>query len=328
MKILIVGCGAVGQVYGFILQKAGVELGLFDKPAVAEKLREALAHGGLPLYQVAHSHRSDPIERRLEKYRVIADAAEARRFAPDQIWFTVPSPAYYTEWFLAFLKEVPSQRVVCFTPEGGRPEFIPDDAGERFVFGGTAFMAWQGGPERGGGNPAGINFWLPPLGIPLAGSEQACREVGMILKQAGRGYTADKMDSRAQAGMTAAMTAFVAGLQLAGWSLGKYRRSPWLGRAAGACREMILAEQPKAGALTRALLGVPVLTAAFHFVALCLPKLVPFELEKYLRFHYTKTWEQSIGLLELFIYDGGRRKLPVEKTRMLLQALRGEGMIT
>ena len=28
MKILIVGCGAVGQVFGLFLQKAGVELGL------------------------------------------------------------------------------------------------------------------------------------------------------------------------------------------------------------------------------------------------------------------------------------------------------------
>jgi hypothetical protein len=325
MKILIVGCGAVGQVWGFILQGAGVELGLFDKPAVAEKMKEALTHGGLPLFQVTHSRLMDPIERRLDKFQVIADLNEARHFAPDQIWFTVPSPVYYSEWFSNFLKEVPSQRVVCFIPEGGRPEFIPDAAGERFVFGGTAFMAWQGGPERGGGNPEGINFWLPPLGIPLAGSKQACREVGMILKKAGRGYTADKPDSRAQAATTAAMTAFVAGLQLAGWSLGKYRRSPWLARAAGACREMILAELPQAGALTRALLGAPVLSAAFQLVALILPKLVPFELEKYLQFHYTKTWEQSIGLLELFIYDGERRKQTMEKTRALLQALRGEG---
>ena len=171
MKILIVGCGAVGQVWGFFLQEADVELGLYDRPATLEKLREALKHGGLPLFQVTRSRRRDPIARRLEHYRVIADAAEARQFAPDQIWFTVPSPVYYTEWFREFLQDVPSQRVVCFTPEGGRPEFIPDAAGDRLVFGGTAFMAWQGGPEAGGGTAGGINFWRPPLGIPLAGAK-------------------------------------------------------------------------------------------------------------------------------------------------------------
>ncbi len=325
MKILIVGCGAVGQAWGFFLQEAGVELGLYDRPAVAQKLSEALKQGGLPLFQVTRSYRRDPIAHRLERFRVIADAAEARQFAPDQIWFTVPSPAYYTGWFREFLKEVPSQRVVCFIPEGGRPELMPKGGAERMVFGGTAFMAWQGGPEAGGGRAGGINFWKPPLGIPLAGSKEGCRDVGQILKQAGFGYTAGKADSRAQAATTAAMTPFVAGLELSGWSLREYRRSAWLARAAGACREAILGQLPAAGGIQRALLGESVLAAAFHLVAVFLPLMVPFELEKYLKYHYTKTREQSIGLLELFIRDGERRNLPVEKIRGLLRAMRGHG---
>ena len=325
MKILIVGCGAVGQVWGLFLQKAGVELGLYDRPAVAAKLKQALEQGGLPLFQITRSHRRDPIAHRLADYRVIADAAEARRFAPDQIWFTVPSPVYYTEWFREFPQAVPSQRVVCFIPEGGRPEFIPEGGGERFVFGGTAFMAWQGGPEGGGGRAGGINFWRPPLGIPLAGSKNACREVGQILKKAGFGYTAGKADSRDQAATTAAMTAFTAGLELSGWSLREFRKSSWLTRSAGACREAVLGQLPGTGAFQRALLGESVLTAAFRLVAIFLPLLVPFELEKYLKFHYTKTREQSIGLLELFIKDGERRNMPVEKIREVLQGLRGHG---
>jgi hypothetical protein len=325
MKVLIVGCGAVGQVWGFFLQEAGVELGLYDRPAVAQKLSEALKQGGLPLFQVAGSHRRDPVAHRLERYRVIADEMEARQFAPDQIWFTVPSPAYYTGWFREFLKEVPSKRVVCFIPEGGRPEFMPEGDAERMVFGGTAFMAWQGGPEAGGGRAGGVNFWRPPLGIPLAGTKEGCRDVGLILKKAGFGYTAAGADSRAQSATTAAMTAFVAGLELSGWSLREYRRSPWLARAAGACREAILGQLPGAGGLQRALLGESILAAAFHFVAIFLPLLTPFELEKYLRFHYTKTREQSLGLLELFIKDGQARNMPVGKIRMLLRALRGSG---
>ena len=323
MKVLIVGCGAVGQVWGLFLQKAGVELGLYDRPEVAEKLSQALEHGGLPLFQVTYTHRRDPIAHRLAGYRVIADVEQARRFAPDQIWFTIPSPSYYTEWFREFLRKVPSERVVCFIPEGGRAEFIPEGSGDRLVFGGTAFMAWQGGPDAGGGRPEGINFWRPPMGIPLAGTEAACREVGQILKKAGFGFTAGKADSRAQAATTAAMTAFVAGLELSGWSLREFRNSPWLKRSAGACREAVLGQLPGAGAFQRALLGVTVLSVAFHFVAIILPLLIPFELEKYLKYHYTKTREQSIGLLELFIKDGERRNMPVEKIRGLLQALRG-----
>ncbi len=46
MKVLIVGCGAVGQVFGLSLQKAGVELGLYDRPAALVKLEQALGEAG------------------------------------------------------------------------------------------------------------------------------------------------------------------------------------------------------------------------------------------------------------------------------------------
>jgi hypothetical protein len=322
MKILIIGCGAVGRVYGLFLQKAGVELGLYDRPAVAEKLRQALGRGGLPLFQVTYRRRRDPIQHHLADYRVIADAGEARRFAPDQIWFTVPSPVYYTDWFREFVREVPSRRVVCFIPEGRRSEFVPEDGGGRFVFAGTAFMAWQGGPEAGGGRPEGVNFWRAPLGIPLAGAREACRDVGRILGQAGFSYTVDKPDSKTQACITAAMTTFTAGLELAGWSPAKFRTGPWRSRAAAACREAILGQLPAAGALQGALLAAPILSAAFFLVALFLPLLTPFDLEKYLRFHYTKTRDQTLALLDLFARDGESRKMPAENMRALLQGLR------
>jgi hypothetical protein len=323
MQVLIVGCGAVGQVYGLFLQQAGVEVGLYDRPEASEKLSRALKSGGLRLYQVTYRHRREPVERRLTDYRMIRGLKEARAFAPDQIWFTVPSPAYYTDWFRDFLQAVPSRRVVCFIPEGRRPEFMPKGAGERFVFGGTAFMAWQGGPEAGGGRPDGINFWRAPLGIPLAGTREGCREAGLVLKKAGFGYTAEAPDSRTQACITAAMTVFMAGLELAGWSLREYRRSPWRGRAAAACREAVLGQLPAAGALQKALLGTRVLSAAFYLVGVFLPLLVPFDLEKYLKFHYTKTREQTLVLLEMFAGDGEKRNLPVDTIRRIQRAMRG-----
>ena len=47
MKVLIVGCGAVGQVFGLYLQKAGVELGFYARPGSADRLKQALEHGGI-----------------------------------------------------------------------------------------------------------------------------------------------------------------------------------------------------------------------------------------------------------------------------------------
>ncbi len=182
MKVLIVGCGAVGQVYGLALQKAGVELGLLDLPATAEKLNQAGKLGGLPLFQISRAHRKDPILHRLKDYQVLTDTLACQHFTPDQIWFTTPSQVYYSDWFRDFLRQVPSKRVICFTPEGSWPEFFSERMGDRFVFGGTTFMAWQGAQEGGEGRLVGVNFWRSPLGIPLVGTQDACCDVEQAFK--------------------------------------------------------------------------------------------------------------------------------------------------
>ncbi len=325
MKVLIVGCGAVGQVYGLALQKAGVTLGLLDQPAVAYKLKQACEQGGLPLFQVSDKHRKDPIPHWLKDYQVMPDEAECRRFEPEQIWFTTPSQVYYSDWFRDFLRQVPSKRVVCFTPEGSRPEFSTEGLGDRVVFGGTTFMAWQGDLGGGGGNPEGVNFWRPPLGIPLEGTQEACRDVAQLLKQAGFRVTVGKPGSHSQASVTAVMTAFVTGLELSGWSLKAYRKSPWLRCAANASREAVKGQLPRAGIFTRALLSSPVLSLCFYLAALLLPSLFPFDLEKYLKFHYTKTREQTVTLLNVFMKDGVEGGVHVTNIQSLLKGLLGSG---
>jgi hypothetical protein len=322
MKVLMVGCGAVGQVFSLFLQKAGVELGLYDQPATAEKLKQALALGGLPIFQITRSHRKDPIAHRLENYQVPASVADCRRFAPDQIWFATPSPVYHSEWFRDFLKQVPSKRVICFAPEGGRPEFFPDDGGkDRLVFGGVTFMAWQGDLEGGGGRPEGVNFCLSPLAIILSGTESACREAAQLLKKAGLRVDIQTQNSPLQASTTAVMTAYTAGLELSGWSLGSYRKSLWLKRAARASREAVLSQLRGAGFLTRMALGILCSSPGFLAITLLLPLLFPFDIEQYLRFHYRKTRAQTLTLLDIFASDGEKRGLAVENIRLLLREL-------
>jgi hypothetical protein len=322
MKVLMVGCGAVGQVFSLFLQKAGVELGLYDRPATVDRLKQALEHGGMPLFQISRSHRRDPIAHRLEKYQVVKDEGECRRFQPDQIWFATPSPVYHSEWFREFLQEVPSERVVCFAPEGGRSEFFPNDGGrDRLVFGGVTFMAWQGDLEGGGGRPEGVNFWLSPLAIPLTGTEKACSEVEQLLKKAGLRAEIQKQDSPMQGSVTAVMTAFTAGLELAGWSLAAFRKSPWRGRAARASREAALSQLRGAGIFMRTLLGILCSSPGLLLVTLFLPLLFPFDIEKYLKFHYRKTRDQTLTLLDVFASDGKRLGLPVENIRILLRGL-------
>lgn len=321
MKVLIVGGGAVGQVFVLHLQNAGVELGLYELSANAEKLQQALDQGGLPLYQTTFFHRRKPLVHMLKNFRVLTGIAASQSFLPDQIWFTVPSPVYYSPWFKEFLQQVPSARVVCFAPEGGRPEFLSDGAEDRFVFGGTTFMAWQGGPQAGGGHPGGINFYRSPLGIPLTGKTETCRDVAQLLKKAGFKVTIEKPGSDMQASVTAVMTAFVGGLELAGWSLKAYRKSPWLKQAAAACREAVMSQSTRTSTIQKLTLSQPFLTASFSLTTLLLPLLMPFDIDHYLGFHYRKTGQQSLKLLEIFIADGKKKGLAVAKIESLLNAL-------
>jgi hypothetical protein len=323
MKVLIVGCGAVGQVFSLYLQKAGVELGLYDRPSTAERLKQAMEHGGIPLCQISKSRVKEPLVYRLEHHQVMMDEAECQRFRPDLLWFTTPSPVYHSGWFREFLEKVPSERVVCFAPEGGRSEFFPEGVDkDRLVFGGVTFMAWQGDLEGGGGKPEVVNFWMPPmLSIPLAGTEIAGRMVEQLLKKAGLRASLGKPGSPMQASVTGVMTAFVAGLELAGWSLSAFRKSKLPNRAAKAAREAVLGQLRRADFFTRASLVFLLSPSTFRLAILILPLLVPFNLEKYLKFHYLKTRDQSLTLLDVFAKDGERRGISVENIRNLLQRM-------
>jgi 2-dehydropantoate 2-reductase len=264
----------------------------------------------------------NPIAHRLKNYQVLTSVQECQRFAPDQIWFATPSPVYHSEWFREFLQKVPAGRVVGFAPEGGRPEFFPSDgARDRLVFGGVTFMAWQGDLGGGGGRPGGVNFCLSPLAFPLSGTEKACGEVAAVFKKAGLRVQIQKPGSSMQASMTAVMTAFTAGLELSGWSLRGFRKSPWLQRAARASREAVFGQLRAPGFFPRALVGMICSTPALFIIDLILPLLFPFEIEKYLAFHYRKTREQTLTLLRVFISDGERQGLSVEHIRILLQGL-------
>jgi hypothetical protein len=322
MRILIVGCGAVGQVYALSLQRAGVELGLYDQPPIVMTLKQAREQGGIPIYQVTARHRRNPIVHWLRDYQVVADLSESQQFKPDQIWFTTPSQVYYSEWFGDFLGKVPSKRVVCFIPEGKRPEFEREKNPNRMVYAGTTFMAWQGDLEGSVGQAEGVHFWLPGLAIPIVGAEDACRELKRLLRSGGFRVTVGRQDSRMQAVITAVMTVFVAGLELCGWSLKEIRRSPWLQRTARASREAVLSQLGEATIFWNARFGSSVIVVALLFVTMLGPMLFPFDFEEYLRFHYQKTRGQTLALLELFIKDGQGRMQPVEYIQGLLQDLR------
>jgi len=325
MKILMVGCGAVGQVFGYYLYMAGVELCFYARPDSAKQLKEALEHGGLPLYQISHSNKRGPVTHHLKDYHVVTDTEGSQNFKPDQIWFTTPATVLYTPWYHEFLKEVPSKRVVCFPPSGGKPEFYPESGeDDRMVFGLITLMSWQGDLEGGGGMQNAVNYWLPPLiKIPLVGEENACNEVANLLRKGGLGSAVKSSETKkSQSSPDGLMSSFVSGLELAGWNFRVYRNSPWLKIAASCARETAALQRPSIGLLSRMLFNMIASPVGFYLATVLLPLLFPFDLEKYLKFHFTKIQEQTLSSLERDIKVGEERGVPVGNIQVLLQGLR------
>ena len=128
-----------------------------------------------------------------------------------------------------------------------------------------------------------------------------------------------------QAAVTALISAFVAGLELSGWSLKAFRRGPWLRTAAAGAQQACLTQLANARIFTRMLLGIVLSPTGLSLVTLLLPMLLPFGFERYLRFHYLKTRSQTLALLDLFARDGIDRGLPVEKIQLLKQGLLDTG---
>ena len=104
MKILIVGCGAVGQVLGYYLVQAGVDLCFYARKGSAKRMVDIRQHAGLSLYQVSHFHRKNPVRRALAEYQVVSDTPGSLKFEPDHIWFTTPSTVLHTPWYQKFLQ--------------------------------------------------------------------------------------------------------------------------------------------------------------------------------------------------------------------------------
>ncbi len=69
------------------------------------------------------------------------------------------------------------------------------------------------------------------------------------------------------------------------------------------------------------LLGILLSPTGLYLLTFFLPPLFPFDLNKYLKFHYQKTRDQTLTLLALFVRDGEQQKLPVANICALMQGL-------
>ncbi|MGQ0505446.1 MAG: ketopantoate reductase family protein [Myxococcaceae bacterium] len=298
-RILIAGAGAVGQVFALYLQRGGAEIAFFVKPEHRRKPE-------LPLFPQGEEATA------VRTFSVLTTPEEAARTQWDQVWLTVPTNALGGDWLEHLLRATGQATVVVLSPEGS--EAAPES---RRVVGAIPFMAWQC-PLPGETGPEGVAFWVPPLApVPLSGDERRAQSVRDILKAGGMRSRRVKDASESGAPITALLMSFVATLERADWSFDAFRRN-WTPEAARVAREAFSVSHVK-GAWP--LLARP---ALFKLIASTGPKLVPFDLENYTRYHFTKVGGQTRTLYRRWVEKGRAEGLPtvaLEQTRAALESM-------
>lgn len=298
MKVLIVGAGAVGQVFGRHTQLGGAELAFLVRPAYASAVEQ-----GLTLYALGQPERWTP--RTLSASAVLTDATQVPAFAPDGIFLCVSSTALRQgPWLSELATAAPQATVVTLQPGLEDRAYVietlttaigSDDAAaaeERVVSGLIGFMSYTAPLPGDPIDIPGTAYWVPPLtDLPFSG--QRAEAVVELLRRGGLAAKrhADVAARLAFAGPLLQMQ--IVALECAGWSFAELRRQRPLRQLAfeASVEAIQLAERhvDQRAPLALRLLRPWMLDAGLRLMA----RLAPFDLERFFELHFTKVGDQT-----------------------------------
>jgi ketopantoate reductase len=315
-RVLVVGAGAVGQVYGHHLARGGAEVTYLVKPAHAPELA-----GGLTLYPLnrPRRRRAEPV--RFAAFRVLTevDAAAAERW--DQVYLTMSSTALRAgDWFARLAAGLGPATLVLLQsgPEDRRfvEQRVPPDRIVQGIITVISYRAPLPGETR---FPApGVAYWFPPLGAsPLSGAQS--RSVVAALRAGGLPARRTRDLSRSSAFPTAMFMPLLAVLEKAGWSFVAVREPARLGLATRAGDEALTVMARHHGGRAPLALRLINHPLAVRLVLAVAPRIMPFDLEAYLRAHFTKVGDQTRDFLRTYLSLGRSAGLPTDHLAQLAE---------
>lgn len=291
MKILIVGAGAVGQVYATHLKRSGAYVAVLVKPKYAEECQR-----GLTIYQL-RTLRRHTVET-FQPDDVLTAVEDVAAQGWDQVWLCVPTSALEGEWLDRLLEAAGDATVVC--PQPGlqvRDRVARVVPPQQVVSGTIGFISYQA-PLPGEALDPGVAYWFPPLEASrFSGHPDRVDPVVAALRRGGCPARVHR-DARALLAYSSCLLMpHVAALEGAGWSFEELRHGKWLMLAARAAAEAmkVVAVQLSISPPWYRSLVQPWLTRSLTLLA---PLVMPFDLERYLRYHFTKVGEQSRLLMQ------------------------------
>jgi ketopantoate reductase len=293
MRVLIVGAGSVGQVYGFCLKRGGADVDVYVRPKYAQT-----AARGFSLFDrkkgLTDPHRFTP-----SRVLVDPDALAEERY--DVVLVCIPSDGLRGEWFGPFATALGEATLVSLSPALKDREFIarflaPELVGWGLITG-VCYPAPLPGEEA---SEPGTAFWFPPMTPALfQGPPDAVDPLVQALSRGGmQARHVDDVAHKASFA-SAVLIPVVAVMEARDWSFSAMRSDRdamrrlhlAIGEALECVERVLGAKRPIATRLLS-----PWTLGAMTRLAGVVP---PFDMQTYLRVHFTKVGAQT----RLFLQD-------------------------
>jgi len=326
VRALVVGAGAVGQVFARHLQLGGAEVAFLVKEKYAAECRR-----GFTLYALNGRRKTTPL--RLDGVGVVTSPAEAAARPWDQVYVTVSSTAIRAgSWLPELIAATGDATLISLQPGlHDRAVFLAHAAEERLVSGMISLISYQAPlPGETRFPEPGMAYWFPPMApCPFSGAAARVRAVVDALR---RGQLPAKRHPdvpRAVAFPGALMMPQLVALEAAGWSFEALRRGHWLALAARGGAEAMDAVARELDTRPPLMLRLAARPLAMRIVLRAAGWVVPLPLETYLRVHFTKVADQTRLAMETYRDEAHKAALPStaldELTRVVpqLSALSG-----
>jgi ketopantoate reductase len=285
-RVLIVGAGAVGQVYGWHLARAGAQVSFFVRDKYVEECRR-----GFTVYRLNDDrHKRRPL--RFLAAEIFSSLSEVATREWDQVFLTVSSPALRGGWVDQLSSATGSATIVSLQSGIEDREFLLRSISDvRLVHGMISLVSYATPLPGETVSTPGMAFWLPPLSSsPFSGPRAA--EVVSALKAGGMPAKLHYNVPQVVAFGGACLMILVAALEAEGWSFRAMRTGGSLNLACKAISEAFTAISYKFDLRPPpyAVLIHPSLIRALLWL---LPHFVRFDLETYFRVHFTKVGAQT-----------------------------------
>lgn len=314
MDVLVLGAGALGQPFGFHLQRAGANLGFVVKPKYREELES-----GLRLHE--HGLFGGPTQHEFDDFDLYTDYANLEGGDWDQVWLCVSATAIRGDWLEDFLEAIGSTTLVSIQPGLEARDYLEERYPADQIVSCRVSMIAYPTPLPGEDLPEGdVAYFMPPA-QPLAfgGAMEPADDVASFLRQGG--LATEVREDVVSFGVftSAVLETFIAGLELEDWSLSRYRASETFELAMEAANQgldVVGAEfGEEAPSSVRTVASTWVLGMGVPFARWT----VPFPLEAYLEEHFTKVGDQTRAELRDLIAKGREHGLDVDAIERLAE---------